>query len=100
MNKPVYPGIDEDSQGGLTHLGRIVMDAWVFGILPETQRCAGWDYGRMQDLYEKVNQRWDEFGPIPAHLPEPYRANHQRIYAEAVERARQQGWDPELADDD
>lgn len=100
MNKPLYPGIDQDVQGGLTHLGRIVMDAWVFGILPETQRCAGWDYGRMQDLYEKVNAKWDEFGPIPSQLPEPYRSRHERIYAEAVERARTSGWDPELSDDD
>lgn len=100
MKKPLYPGIDNDVQGGLTHLGRIVMDAWVFEIIPETQRCEGWDYGRMQDLYDKVNAKWDEFGLIPARLPEPYRSRHERIYAEALERARKSGWDPELADDD
>ena len=100
MNKPVYSGIDNDEQGGLTHLGRIVMDSWVFGILPESQKCQGWDYGRMQDLYDQVNKRWDEFGPIPAHLPEPFRSNHERIYAQAVERAKNQGWDPDLSDEE
>ncbi len=100
MSKPVYPGIDEDVQGGLTHLGRIVMDAWVFELLPETQRCAGWDYGRMQNLYDLVNGKWDEYGAMPRLLPEPYASRHVRIYAEAIERARKNGWDPELGDDD
>ena len=38
MNKPsTYIGIDKDLQGGMTTIGKIIRDAWVFGILPETQ---------------------------------------------------------------
>jgi hypothetical protein len=33
-------------------------------------------------------------------LPEELRERHQRIYAAAVARARELGWNPELGDDD
>ena len=42
MTAQHYVGIDQDKDGGLTNLGRIVRDAWVFGILPETETCSGW----------------------------------------------------------
>ena len=51
MTKQHYAGIDQDENGGLTHLGRMVRDAWVFGILPESETCAGWDGSQMQNLY-------------------------------------------------
>ena len=35
-----YVGIDQDTNGGMTHLGRIVMDGWVFGCIPENETCA------------------------------------------------------------
>lgn len=39
MSEQVYSGVDQDEDGGLTPLGRIVIDAWVFGILPEREMC-------------------------------------------------------------
>ena len=47
MTIQTYVGVNEDTNAGLTHLGRMVRDAWVFGILPETETCAGWDSARM-----------------------------------------------------
>jgi hypothetical protein len=95
-----YVGIFEDEHGGMTHLGQIVKDAWVFGLIPETESCAGWTPGQMQVLYEKVSAKWDEFGHLPSRLPPELRERHARIYAEAMARARQGGWDPELGEDD
>ena len=50
MTDMKYGGIEQDKKNGLTPLGRIVLDAWVFGILPETETCAGWDHAKMQIL--------------------------------------------------
>ena len=49
--EPQYPGLDGDENGGMTYLGQIVKDAWVFGLLPETEQCAGWSRSQMQALY-------------------------------------------------
>jgi hypothetical protein len=56
MNK--YVGLDQDSHG-ISQLGRIVLDARVFGLIPETQ-------GRrqMQVLMSKGEQLWQ-----PARRP-------------------------------
>lgn len=95
-----YIGIDQDKQGGMTHLGQIVKDAWVFGVLPETETCAGWTAAQMQVLYEKVYAAWEPFGHLPSRLPDELRERHARIHAEAMQQARQKGWDPELGEDD
>ena len=55
-----YAGYNHDKHG-ITTMGRVVLDAWVFGFLPETEDCAGWDLGRMQVLMEKVETEWDKF---------------------------------------
>jgi hypothetical protein len=34
QEKPIYPGYHADTHG-ITQLGRVVLDAWVFGLLPE-----------------------------------------------------------------
>ena len=33
----LYVGIDDDYFGGMTPIGTIIRDAWVFGILPESE---------------------------------------------------------------
>jgi hypothetical protein len=98
--EPQYPGLDEDENGGMTHLGQIVKDAWVFGLLPETEQCAGWSRSRMQALYQQVTVEWDRYGNLPSRLPPELAERHARIYGEAMQRARAQGWDPELGEDD
>jgi len=97
---PIYPGIHADENGGLTPWGQVVMDAWIFGLLPETQGCAGWDQGRLQGLYERVHQAWAPYGHLPSALPDELRERHARIYAATVERARAAGWAPERTEED
>jgi hypothetical protein len=94
-----YCGLARDRHG-ITQMGRIVLDARVFGLIPDSEDCAGWDLARMQLLMHQVEERWDSCGNLPSRLPEELRLRHAAIYAEAMARARQQGWDPELGDDE
>ncbi|NOT17384.1 MAG: hypothetical protein HOP20_04850 [Sulfuriferula sp.] len=100
MTQQFYVGIDNDNKAGLTHLGRMVRDAWVFGIIPETETCEGWDGARMQGLYEKVYAAWEPYAHIPSRLPEDLRAKHTALYEQAIVKARADGWDAELGDDE
>jgi len=95
----VYTGLENDSHG-ITQLGRIMLDARVFGLIPDEESCAGWDLQRMQVIANQVEARWDEFGNLPSRLPDDLRARHTEIYARATERARARGWDPELGEDE
>lgn len=98
--KKIYAGIDKEPHGGMTPTANIVRDARVFGIIPESESCAGWSVQDMQNLYDKVAQAWEPYGNLASNLPSDLRERHQRIYAAAVELARRQGWNPELSDDD
>jgi hypothetical protein len=80
--------------------GNIIRDAWVFGIIPETETCAGWSVQGIEALYDKVSAAWEPYGHLVSRLPPELRDRHGRIYAAAVERARAQGWNPALDDDD
>ncbi len=95
-----YIGIDHDHYSGMTPTGTIIRDAWVFGLLAETETCAGWDVGRIEQLYDRVTAAWEPYGHLASKLPPELRARHERIYGEAVRRARELGWEPELGDDD
>lgn len=95
-----YVGIDKDRFGGMTPTGNIIRDAWVFSVIPETETCAGWSVAGIEDLYNKVTMAWEPYGHLVSKLPPELRQRHQRIYADAVRRAREEGWDPELGDDD
>lgn len=97
--EPTYAGLRRDTHG-LTQLGRMVLDAWLFELLPESEDCAGWPLARMQALMEQVNARWDAYAGLPSRLPPALRERHARLYTEAIERARSKGWDPELGEDD
>ncbi len=100
LRMAVYPGIDADRDSGMTEFGRIIRDAWVFGILPEGETCAGWTVEQMQGLLEKVYAAWEPFTHLPSRLPDDLSQRHRRIHDEAVERARASGWDAELDDED
>ena len=95
-----YPGIDKDPKGAMNPTGNIIRDAWVFGLIPETETCAGWTVQGVDSLYDKVTAEWDKYGHSVSRLPEELRERHERIYAEAVRQARTKGWNPELGDDD
>jgi hypothetical protein len=49
----------------------------------------------MDVLLDKVNTEWDKYGCMVSQLPEPLRERHQRIYEEAVARAKAAGWSGE-----
>jgi hypothetical protein len=100
MTEQIYVGIEQDNNEGLTHLGRIVRDAWVFGILPKTETCAGWSSAQMQDLYEKVYTAWEPYAHLPSRLPDELRDRHMQLYTQAIENAKKKGWDTALDDDD
>ncbi len=101
MNRnKVYAGIDKDAYGGMTDIGKIIRDAWVFGLLPETETCAGWEHGRIEMLYGQVHDAWKPYGHLASRLPDELRERHARIYGAAIEKAREEGWNTELGDDD
>ena len=100
MTEQFYAGIDHDKNEGLTHLGRIVRDAWVFGILPEAETCAGWTSSQMQVLYEKVYAAWEPYAHLPSRLPDELRERHTRLYEEAITSAKAKGWDAQMEYDD
>lgn len=95
QDKITYPGLNQDTHG-MTVLGRVVLDGWLFGLIPETEDCAGWDLQRMQKLMGQVEQVWDQYGNLPSRLPPELRERHAKLYDMATERARRRGWDPEL----
>ena len=41
MRRKTYSGIDKDPKGAMNPTGNIIRDAWVFGLIPETQTCEG-----------------------------------------------------------
>lgn len=94
-----YVGYHQDKHG-ITQLGRIVLDGWLFGFIPETEDCAGWDIGRMQILMDKIEREWDKYANLPSGLPPELRERHAALYGQAMTDARGKGWDPELGDED
>jgi len=94
-----YCGLNNDKHG-ITQLGRIVLDGWLFGLIPETEDCTGWSVGRMQGLMEQVQDEWDKYSNLPSRLPPELRQRHMDLYDRAITTARNKGWDPELGEDD
>ncbi|VAW86643.1 FIG01182371: hypothetical protein [hydrothermal vent metagenome] len=101
MNKPrTYVGIDKEMSGGMTTIGKIIRDAWVFGLIPESETCEGWDIGRFDVLLQKINAEWDKYGCSVSHLPTDLRERHTRIHGEAFKSAKAAGWSGECETDD
>ena len=101
MAKPqTYVGVDNDLNGGMTVLGKLVRDAWVFGLLEETETCEGWDGNRIDVLLQKVNAEWDKYGCMVSHLPPELFERHQRIHDNAFTKAKAVGWNGERETDD
>ena len=100
QKEKIYIGVDKDLESGITPSGNIVRDAWVFGLIPESETCAGWTVQGIDDLYDKVTAAWEPYGHLVSQLPEELQQKHKRIYDAAVEKARAHGWNPELGEDD
>ncbi len=100
MNRQrTYVGIHDDEYGGMTPAGGIIKDCWVFGILPESETGKGFTPAQMQQLYDRVYAEWEKYGHLVSNLPPELRARHERIHREAVERARQMGWEPPVEEE-
>jgi len=100
MRNKTYMGIDKDPNGAMNPTGNIIRDAWVFGLLPETETCEGWSTQRVEALYDQVSAEWDKYGHMVSNLPPELGVRHRAIYDAAVARARELGWDPDEAFND
>ena len=91
-----YVGIDNDLYGGMTAIGKIIRDAWVFGLIEETETCEGWNLAGIDALLDKVNTEWDKYGCLVSNLPEDLLKRHQEIHNAALEKAKAAGWHGEI----
>ena len=95
-----YIGIDNEVNGGMTTIGKIIRDAQVFGLIEESETCEGWNFAGIDALLDKVNNEWDKYGCLVSKLPADLYAKHQRIHGEALEKARAAGWCGEVETED
>lgn len=93
-----YVGIRNDNHG-MSPTANIIRDAWVFGLLDESETCEGWSVDRIDSLYDRVTAAWEPYGHLVSRLPDALRERHARLYGEAIRYAREQGWDPGLDDE-
>ncbi|MFC1773439.1 hypothetical protein ACFL3A_08810 [Pseudomonadota bacterium] len=100
MAGKTYCGITNDYYGGMTPIGTIIRDAWVFGILPETETCEDWSHDRLQIIHDKTKAEWDKYGCLVSNLPDELRQRHTEIFQRTMDSARKMGWNPELEDSD
>jgi len=101
MARPnTYVGIDNEVNGGMTTIGKIIRDAWVFDLIEETETCEGWNFAGVDALLDKVNTQWDKYGCLASHLPSELFEKHHRIHNKAIEHARLAGWSGEAETDD
>lgn len=87
-----YVGVDNDVNGGMTTIGKLVRDAKVFGLIEDSETCEGWNFAGIDALLDKVNKEWDKYGCLVSHLPEDLFKRHQEIHGKAMETARSAGW--------
>jgi hypothetical protein len=88
-----YVGIHNDVNGGMTDTGKIIRDAWVFGLIPESETCEGWLAAGIEALWGKVDAEWEKYGFLVANLPDDLRERFYRIHNEAFLQAKADGWD-------
>jgi len=93
MSKPqTYVGINNEINGGMTAIGKTIRDAWVFGLLNESETCVGWNAAMVDVLLDKVNREWDRYGCLVSNLPAELFERHQRIHDNAFIKAQAAGW--------
>jgi len=96
MTRPEgYVGVHKDMNGGMTEMGKIVRDAWVFGFIPETETCEGWSADQIQSLWSKNSEEWNKYNFQVGSLPPDMLKTFMRIHDASMARARGAGWDPE-----
>ena len=101
MAKPDrYVGVNKDIHGGMTTIGKVIRDAWVFELIPETETCEGWNLAGIDALLQKVNTEWDKYGCLVSYLPETVAERHNRIHGNAIAVAKAAGWSGNVETDD
>ena len=90
-----YIGIQNEVHGGMTSVGKIIRDAWVFGLIEETETCEGWKIAGINALLHKVDKEWDKYGCMVSNLPTELLEKHNRIHTKAIKDARAAGWSGE-----
>ena len=95
MEPKRYVGIDKDINGGMTDTAKIIRDAWVFGLIPESETCEGWLADGIEDLWRRVDAEWEKYGFLVGNLPPDLRDAFMRIQEQALQRAKAAGWDAE-----
>lgn len=93
-------GIYNDETGELTTFGQVVMDAWVFEIIPASENCEGWDDSRMQALSDEVSAAWQPYENSPRNLPDDLRMRHAMIHEQARMHGERPDWDENIDGDD
>ena len=101
MARPdTYVGLKNEVNGGMTTIGKIIRDAWVFGLIEESETCEGWNFAGVDALLDKVNTEWDKYGCLVSNLPPELLDKHQRIHDKAIADARATGWCGEVETED
>ena len=95
-----YIGINNEVNGGMTPIAKIIRDAWVFGLIEESQTCEGWNAAGIDSLLDKVNIEWDKYGCLASQLPAELFEKHKRIHDKAIAEAKAVGWSGEAETDD
>lgn len=95
-----YIGVQNEMNGGMTTIGKIIRDACVFDLIEETETCEGWNFAGIDALLDKVNIEWDKYGCLVSNLPTELFKKHQRIHGKAMQDARAAGWCGEVETED
>ena len=64
-----YAGIDHEEHNGMTMTGRIIRDAWVFGLLPEGEGFAGNTRAICKTCLKRCTPRGIRMASCPAAYP-------------------------------
>ncbi len=96
-----YVGINNDINGAMTATGKIIRDAWAFGLIPENETCEGWTAAGIESLWQKVDAEWEKYGFLVNNMPDELRTRFLQIHDQALTRAKASGWkgEHELRDD-
>ena len=98
--KKTYIGLHNDATGGMNPIGNIIRDAWVFGIIPETETCEGWTIDRIGALDDEVKKAWEPHEHLASKLPPDLRARYDRIYRQIFEANQQNDKSSDLDEND
>ncbi|HIQ39922.1 MAG TPA: hypothetical protein EYH46_01980 [Sulfurivirga caldicuralii] len=96
----IYPGYDQDPSHWMSQEAKLIREAWAFGLLPEEEKCEGWQLHQFDQLWEKVDAIWEKADFRVDNLPPDIQEKYMALQTEALKRAKAAGWDPKAVFDD